>query len=693
MSTPPKDAAGTPRTPSRSGGGDTPHPKPGAGNALESTFLGVAPAAPEPPTTPPSSSAPAAGGASGGSAIIAAPMISVSGDRKPRPLSAAPAAAAVVAGPAAPLRPAALQGGWQSAGVARPQSPDQTALHGTPGAWPMPPVRGDAAGVQTHVGRAAPAPQQSALPPSPYPAPAQPAQPYPAQPYPAQPVQRQHPPQPAADAAAAGAGGLHHTALASDYLRAAREAALGGAMAPVAPRAIAPAAPSVESLAARAPQAPPPRAPAYADPGAYEPPGPPTQMPVSDPVPTVPPVHPVSVYPTPPSPVAAPASAPPPTAAPPATAPLSEPGPLPLPQRTYQPAVAYAPEPELLHGPRSIGTQASIAPPLHSATPAAPLAAPVGHFAVAPTALSPVAHAGAPPAAHVGMAPAPNPVRPVAPSAMAGTMLDRTPSIPGSALGAPATAPAASSAAHSATAAFATRFEQVPSARSSLAQQQTGFGLHIPIDQSASDWGRANLDQTGAAKGQGKPPSQARLIVLAALAVAAIGFAAFGKQLIGGPASSPTDGIEQRAAEDDSERPKQATLTNLPGTAQPAAPAAAAPAAVAPATAAATAAPAPVAAAAPAVLPRVPIGEEKTEPVAPADAKAAEAARKEAEAAASPESKLAADAARHVLVARYSDALPLYRQLQQSYPQNTAYAAMVRVLEGKTAPSAKGAQP
>jgi len=156
--------------------------------------------------------------------------------------------------------------------------------------------------------------------------------------------------------------------------------------------------------------------------------------------------------------------------------------------------VAYAPEPELLHGPRSIGTQASIAPPLHSATPAAPLAAPVGHFAVAPTALSPVAHAGAPPAAHVGMAPAPNPVRPAAPSAMAGTMLDRTPSIPGSALGAPATAPAASSAAHSATAAFATRFEQVPSARSSLAQQQTGFGLHIPIDQSASDWGRANLE-------------------------------------------------------------------------------------------------------------------------------------------------------------------------------------------------------
>jgi hypothetical protein len=272
---------------------------------------------------------------------------------------------------------------------------------------------------------------------------------------------------------------------------------------------------------------------------------------------------------------------------------------------------------------------------------------------------------------------------------MAGTMLDRTPSIPGSALGSPPTAPAASSVAHSATAAFATRFEQVPSARGSLAQQQTGFGLHIPIDQSAADWGRANLDQTGSARPKDKPASQARLIVLAALAVAAIGFAAFGKQLVGGVAPSPTDGIEQRAAQDETESPKQATLTNLPGSAQPAA----APAAAAPAAAAPIAAPAAVPAAAPAVLPSVAVSEEKAEAVPPADAKAAEAARKEAEAAASPESKLAAEAARHVLVARYSDALPLYRQLQQSYPQNTAYAAMVRVLEQKTAPTAKGAQP
>jgi hypothetical protein len=226
----------------------------------------------------------------------------------------------------------------------------------------------------------------------------------------------------------------------------------------------------------------------------------------------------------------------------------------------------------------------------------------------------------------------------------------------------------------------------VPSARGSLAQQQTGFGLHIPIDQSSSDWGRASLDRTRAGRPKDKPASQMRLIVLTTLAVAAIGVAAFGKQLIGRATSSRT-GIEQPAAEDEHESPRQTTLTNLPGTA--AAPAAAPPAPATPAVAAAAAA----AAAAPALLPSVRISEDRAEPLDPASARAAEAARKEAEAAASPESRLAAQAARHVLAARYADALPLYRQLQQSYPQNTAYAAMVRVLEQKTAAGTQGAQP
>jgi hypothetical protein len=344
-----------------------------------------------------------------------------------------------------------------------------------------------------------------------------------------------------------------------------------------------------------------------------------------------------------------------------------------LPQRTYPSDVASPSEPELLHGPRSFGTQASIAPPLRNPTPV-PMATPAAQAAVL---------AAAP---HADMAAAPNPVRPVAPALMAGTMLDRAPGIAGSPLGPAPIAPSASSAAHSASAAFAARFEQVPSARGSLAQQQTGFGLHIPIDQSSSDWGRASLDQTGAGQAQHKPRSQLRWIALTALAVAAVGVAAFGKQLLSRVTSSRNDAIEQRVAERESESPKQTTLTNLPGTV---APAAAPPAAGLPAVAAAAAAPA----AAPAVLPSVRVSEEKAEALDPAAAKAAEAARKQAEAAASPESRLAAQAARHVLGARYADALPLYRQLQQSYPQNTAYAAMVRVLEQKTAPGAKGAQP
>jgi len=106
--------------------------KPGAGPTLEHTFLGVAPAAPEPPSAPPAAPAPGSPPPSS-SAIVAAPMISVSGDRKARPAGAAagPASPAAPTHPPAPARPAALQGGWQNAGVARP---DQTALQGTPGA-------------------------------------------------------------------------------------------------------------------------------------------------------------------------------------------------------------------------------------------------------------------------------------------------------------------------------------------------------------------------------------------------------------------------------------------------------------------------------------------------------------------------------------------------------------------------------
>jgi hypothetical protein len=64
-----------------------------------------------------------------------------------------------------------------------------------------------------------------------------------------------------------------------------------------------------------------------------------------------------------------------------------------------------------------------------------------------------------------------------------------------------------------------------------------------------------------------------------------------------------------------------------------------------------------------------------------------------AEAAASPESRQAARAARHVVAGRYAEALPLYEALTQRYPQTTAYAATVRLLRLKLgmAPAATAA--
>jgi hypothetical protein len=396
-------------------------------------------------------------------------------------------------------------------------------------------------------------------------------------------------------------------------------------------------------------------------------------MPVSEPIPTA-------------ASVAQLASAPAVTAAPPATAPLSEPGPLPY-AGGYQRAPVFAPEQEPVHGPRSIGTQASVAPPLS------------GGGGVAAASPRPLAS----PLAQAMLAPAPSPVRSALPQPLAGTMMERTPSIAGSELPQPVQPPA--SVAHSATAGFSTRFEQVPSARGSLAQQATGFGLQIPIDQSASDWGRTGLEQAGASKAKAEPGSQLRLILLAALALGAIGFVAFGKELLGGPqgqsARAQASDSEQQQAQADSRTPDQATLTNLPGsTSAPAASPApganalpagtGAPAAGLPAAQPVGAAPAPSAEAgsAPAAaVPSVPVSTEQADGSVARDARTAEAA-------ATPESRLAAQAAHHVLAARYAEALPLYRQLQQSYPQNVAYAAMAHVLEQKVATATKsGAQP
>ncbi|MEY2931778.1 MAG: hypothetical protein RL033_2527, partial [Pseudomonadota bacterium] len=198
MSTPPKE------------------PKPedarrGGASALESTYLGVA------PTITPEQAGTAGGAPAGGSAIIAAPMISVS-DRTKRgtaqpPAAATPLAVAPTAPAAPPARATGLQGGWQSAGIPRAPSPEQTVVHGTPGAWPMPPL-GTPAAPAPHLAAAphmAPAPQV-------VPAPQRVEAPWfeqraAAPPRPESPAQAPR----AATQSPNAAGGLQHTALASDY--------------------------------------------------------------------------------------------------------------------------------------------------------------------------------------------------------------------------------------------------------------------------------------------------------------------------------------------------------------------------------------------------------------------------------------------------------------------------------------------
>ena len=53
----------------------------------------------------------------------------------------------------------------------------------------------------------------------------------------------------------------------------------------------------------------------------------------------------------------------------------------------------------------------------------------------------------------------------------------------------------------------------------------------------------------------------------------------------------------------------------------------------------------------------------------------------------SPESQLAATAGRHVLAGNYAEALPVYQQLERAFPENTAYAAMSRLLKEKVGTS------
>jgi hypothetical protein len=175
------------------------------------------------------------------------------------------------------------------------------------------------------------------------------------------------------------------------------------------------------------------------------------------------------------------------------------------------------------------------------------------------------------------------------------------------------------------------------------------------------------------------------MIALAAVALCAIGFAVFGDQLTGGTAPV-SDGLPERLAQPDTAEPNvgavaqavpaQTAMANHPTGENVASPSAGV----------ATSSPGSSAALPthPAAVNAEPPAEKGAKAGAESEPEAAADEEDEAsDATASPESQLAANAGRHVLAGRYAEALPLYQELKQKWPQTTAYAAMVRVLEQK----------
>ncbi len=559
----------TPNGPKREGsgtGGDVPRP------SLDQTFLGVAPPAPARPAT------------ASAAAIVAAPVISVSGKepagkpaRAPEP---APAQAAPARPPTATPAPANLGGGWQSAKVApRPVGADRTLLHPTPAA-------------HTPAG-ASPAPSPAARPfPRPEPPQASPG----VAPVEHRPVGADSP--------------LQRTALASDFLRAARDAA-------VAPR------------------------------------------PETSPQPVQPlPVGGLSAGQrervVAPEPAARAAYSPPMQAAPP---PAARPEPVQgaAAERFLSPAAAGAAGVDAADvAPRSLGTHASIAPPLEDAS-------------------RPVVPSPRPPA-QVSM-----PAR-QAPRSLAGTLLEQPPSAP-----LPAHQPQVERAIPAAPpnmaplGGYATRFEPVPSVRAPLGEQSpASFGVPAPGEHGPSDWSQQTAAPAAgaAAKGKTSGGSQIRLIGLATLALAAIAFATFGDQLAAlGSRVRDVSAPHSWASASDGASTAQSTMANRPAAASDTrALAPSTPAGPSPSALAATAEDAP---AVPTANSVVGAGAAEGTDANPNDS------------AASSEAQLAAAAGRHVIAGRYAEALPIYQQLQQTTPDNAAYPAMVRVL-GRKVGAAQG---
>lgn len=276
------------------------------------------------------------------------------------------------------------------------------------------------------------------------------------------------------------------------------------------------------------------------------------------------------------------------------------------------------------------------------------------------------------------------------PRSLAGTLLEQPLSAPLPANQAQAERPVLAAGPNAApVGGFATRFEPVPSVRAPLGEQSPGsFGLPAAGDHGASDWSQQTAAPgAGAnAKTQKSGRSQLRLFALASLALGAIAFATFGDELVGrgvsqglvASAAGPASDVDTATAM------AQTTLANRPREAA----AREAPTVASTATATALASPTADGPAATAATDVERMSDEPRNDLR--EASAHEGADIEpSDSSASPEAKLGAAAGRHVIAGRYAEALPIYQQLQQTAPENTAYAAMVRVL-GRRLSTAQG---
>jgi hypothetical protein len=259
------------------------------------------------------------------------------------------------------------------------------------------------------------------------------------------------------------------------------------------------------------------------------------------------------------------------------------------------------------------------------------------------------------------------PVAGRAPAAFEAT-LDATPDAPPSfgtrpSLAPPLVGPPASQTGNSAAPSFGTRgFEPVPVTRAPLAESMSAALGPVADLGGGRPWSSTSNPRLPSSSS--RRDAAGRWLMLAAVALATVGIVSFGGKLLSRyRAASARDRVAAAAEE------LPFATASAPGGDDTRAPGAASRALLANR-------PAPVVDGRAMVVSAT--GAHAGEPGAAAPGGAGVLAG-----VTSPESQLAATAARHVLAGNYAEALPVYQQLERSSPENTSYAAMARMLKKK----------